>query len=727
MPKRGRCSPLPLPPRTPCRIDQRVLGTLWSPNRLKGTYDGCKMIRKRATRRDEYGQAFGSRTREEAGLSPGRRKVSGLWLPETEPSSVGWVDLAVIPLIAILSVPPLLWFGHHPWTVMGKDAPRYLFAGSELVSGGGLDSLAGISNYNGGHGPVLPALIGSLILIFGRDTESLVWAMRLLALLNPLLAYFLVKRLSSSLAGLLVAALLTLFGFNVQSTFVLNIDALLLAFTLLTLLALLAAIKRGGSCPALAFLSGLLLGASILTKETAFVNLPLALLAVLLLHWQLRAALWHYLGVAIVCLPWWLWRWSATGEVYLIDRLPPWLQLPIMVAAAIFLSLTIVAYASGMVTRFLAEEHLRRWAGRFVVVVWTVSLFVLLLATAAPALTEASFKSLRLYLAGLLAPTSVVVPILLVIVGYAVWKALRRDGPWKLLALALVFQMPVCLLVVVEEWAPRQFLVVQTLLFCALTALVVDASEAALRGRGYSARLAGAVVAIPLVIFLLVSSVQRVQAMLPENRVGSLSKQHRVAPQASEMTDWTTENVLEGEHILVNAAQGNYLAYLDGGRHEWTFLRLDQEPCESKPNIQMRCDPDEDVTSKIPPDAVWVQTRGRCRVISLSMPNLLEQVRRTASGYVMITGSYKFPGILGLPSLLQESGAFEVVHAEGRSGAQGVVLLKSTGRTPEAVPTLMNRSTVVDLKRCQQSEGQNYSNWLRSKFPYGILEVTVSD
>ncbi len=128
------------------------------------------MIRKRATRRDEYGQAFGSRTREEAGLSPGRRKVSGLWLPETEPSSVGWVDLAVIPLIAILSVPPLLWFGHHPWTVMGKDAPRYLFAGSELVSGGGLDSLAGISNYNGGHGPVLPALIGSLILIFGRDT-----------------------------------------------------------------------------------------------------------------------------------------------------------------------------------------------------------------------------------------------------------------------------------------------------------------------------------------------------------------------------------------------------------------------------------------------------------------------------------------------------------------------------------------------------------------------------
>jgi hypothetical protein len=94
-------------------------------------------------------------------------------LPETESSSVGWVDLAVIPLIAILSVPPLLWFGHHPWAIIHTDAPRYLLAASELVSGVGLQSPDGISNYNGGHGPGFPALIGSLILLFGRDTVEL--------------------------------------------------------------------------------------------------------------------------------------------------------------------------------------------------------------------------------------------------------------------------------------------------------------------------------------------------------------------------------------------------------------------------------------------------------------------------------------------------------------------------------------------------------------------------
>jgi len=541
-----------------------------------------------------------------------------------------------------------------------------------------------------------------------------------MALFNPLLAYFLAKRLSSPLAGLFAAALLTLFGFNVKSTFMLDIDAVLLTFYLLALLALLAAMKSDSSS-ALAFLSGLLLGASILTKETAFANLPLALLAVLLLDWELRAALWHYLGVALVCLPWWVWRWSATGDVYLIDRLPPSLQLPISVAAAILLSLSIVAYASGTVDRFLAEERRRRWVGRFVVVAWTISLSVLLLATVAPALTKASFKTSRLYLAELLAPTTVVVPVLLVLAGYVVWKALRRDGPWRLLALALVFQMPICLLIVVVEWAPRQFLVPQTLLFCALAALVVDASEAAWRGRGYSARLAGAVVAVPLVTFLLASSVERVQALLPENPVGRLSEQHTVAPQATEMVDWITENVPERERILVNAAQGNYLAYLDGGRHEWTFLRLDQNICESKPNIQIRCDPDENAISRIPPDAVWVRLKGKCRVISLSMPNLLEQVRRTGSGYVMITDNTKYSGILGLPSLLQESGAFDVAHAEGRSGAQGAVLLKSTGRAPEAMPTLINRNTVVNLKRCEQTKGQGYSNWLQSKFPNGIF------
>jgi 4-amino-4-deoxy-L-arabinose transferase-like glycosyltransferase len=275
---------------------------------------------------------------------------------------------------------------------------------------------------------------------------------------------------------------------------VINIDALLLTFTLLAFLALLAAIKRG--TPALSFLSGLLLGASVLTKETAFANLPLGLIAVLLLDWPLRSALWHYLGVVLACLPWWIWRLSATGEMYLLDRLPDPLQPPVTAAAAILLCLAAAAYAFGIVDRFLAEERRRRWVGRIMVVAWTISLSVLMLATTGPPLAEASPETVGSYLARILAPAAVVAPMLLLTAGYAVWRALGRDGPWRVLALALLFQIPICLFVVVMGWDPRQFLVAQALLFCALASLVADAGEAAWRGRDHRTRLAGAAVAV---------------------------------------------------------------------------------------------------------------------------------------------------------------------------------------------------------------------------------------
>jgi hypothetical protein len=249
------------------------------------------------------------------------------------------------------------------------------------------------------------------------------------------------------------------------------------------------------------------------------------------------------------------------------------------------------------------------------------------------------------------------------------------------------------------------------------------------------------VLAPSLAILLLAASVERVQALLPENPASGLSERHRVALQDTEMIDWMAQNVPEGEHILVvaepaiNAGQANYLMFLDGGRHEWTQLQLDQGICVPRPNIQMRCDPGENAISRAPPNAVWVQSikviptiqvTGRCKVISLSMSNLLDQVGQSRAGYVLVSGSYIFPGILQLPSPLQESNAFEVIHTEfgqeGDSGTyEGVVLLKSTGRAPEAAPTQMDAYTVRSLKRCEQAEGPGYAERIRSKFPNGIV------
>jgi hypothetical protein len=87
--------------------------------------------------------------------------------------SFSWADLVVILLIVVLSVLPLVWFGHH-WTVIGNDAGRYLLASSQLVLGQGIAALNAGSHIN--HGTGFPALIGSLFLLFGRDTEEMSWA-----------------------------------------------------------------------------------------------------------------------------------------------------------------------------------------------------------------------------------------------------------------------------------------------------------------------------------------------------------------------------------------------------------------------------------------------------------------------------------------------------------------------------------------------------------------------
>jgi 4-amino-4-deoxy-L-arabinose transferase-like glycosyltransferase len=660
------------------------------------------------------------------------------WLLGKESSSLGWADLMVIPLVAVLSVPGLMFFGHN-WSVVGNDSSRYLLAGTQFVSGQTLVGLEHLSEYNGGHGPGLPALIGLLILFFGHDPEPLAWAARLLALLNPVLAYFLVKRISDPAAGLVAAALVCLFGFTVDSEIAIIIDPLMLTFYLGSLLGLLAAITRNSS--RFAFLSGAFLALSILTKETGVASVPLALVAVLLLDWDLRGAPWHYLGLALVSLPWWIWAYSVTGEVYLMDRLPDGLQVPALISAAIFIVLAAVAYAIGVVDRFLADRRRRRWAGWFVTIAWTVLLSGMLLAKATRALTGLSFELLRSYLANLLEPAVVVVPTLLVVFGYVAWKAFRQTGPWRLIALAMLFQAPVCLLVTVVRWAPRQFLILQTLVLCVLAALLVEACIAAfgaLRERDYSARLLWAVVAVPLAILLVVGSVEKVRALLPGGPAGGPSGNQEEPNPEIEMADWVAQNVPEGEHMLVVAeppingaaigvARNTYLIFLNSDRYEATQLQLDQPPCSSSPNVPNSCDPEKTSISNIPPDAIWVETTGGCHVLSLSMPNLLEQMRQSDANYLMISGSHTFPGLLQLSPILQRSNAFELAHGEPTrrsSSKRGVVLLKRTGQEPKTLSTQMTMKVLMSIRRCERARGPGYKERMKSTFPNGIVTLS---
>lgn len=638
----------------------------------------------------------------------------------------GWADLVAALLVAVLSVPPLVWFGYE-WLVT-QDAGRYLLGGWHLISGRGYTLIGGTPEIK--RGPVFPGLLGLLMAIFGRNTESLAWCVRLLALLNPLLSYFLVKRMHGLMAGLIAAVLVTLLSYTAINPEGLNIDAVLLTVNLLMLLVLMAAIERGTIF--LALLSGLLLGASIVTKETAFVNLPLALLAVLFLGWNLRGALWHYLGVALICVPWWVWVWAVSEQVYLVGRLPGGgLQIVAVAAALVFVGLLVVAYFSGLVDRFLANERWRRRTGWILMVAWVVALTGLLLSTGGAALSNVSLDRLSIYVTARLTPKIAVWPLLLVAGAYVVWRTLRGNPSWRLFAMALLFQFPICLLVTIEGWHPRQFLTPQTLLLCALAALTADAVAllvGAVRERGYSGwpRLLAAVF---LISYLAASAGVETWNMLFKH-ASELSQGGKAASQALGMTDWIGHNVPEGGTIVAAPLYTNYLSFLDGDQHALKRLRLDQRqfvnPTKSKKHTHQK-----NTVYRTPPDTVWLNVGGghvRCGAATISVPNVANQLRKQDTKYLMMAAYPTYPGLLSSSTGLEDSGAFEILHQEGKvTEDDGFALLKSTGQSPRAAPVWMSADSVLELKDCMRTTaGPRYAARIKSKFPQGIMLAASS-
>jgi len=638
---------------------------------------------------------------------------------------LGWADLAVFPLVAVLSVPPLVWFGYE-WLVT-QDAGRYLLGGWHLISGRGYTLLYGAPEIK--RGPVLPALLGSLMAFFGRDTESLAWSVRLLALVNPLLAYFLTRRIRGPVAGLIAAALVTLLGYTATNPEAFNVDAVLLTMNLSMLLALMAATRRNAR--SLALLSGLLLGASIITKETAFVNLPLALLAVFLLDWNLRGALWHYLGVALVCLPWWIWVWSVGEQIYLVGRLPGGVQVPALVVSLVFAGLLAAAYFSGMIDRYLADERRRRWTGLLLVVAWVVVLSGFLLSTAGTALSGTTFDTLSAYAAARVAPNIAVWPLLPVAGGYVIWRTLREGALWRLFAMALLFQFPVCLLVAIQGWHPRQFLTPQTLLLCALAVLVADCGgllARSIREREYAAwpRI---ILALSLLVYLTASVGIETRNML-FGHSSEPSEGGRAAVQALEMTGWMADNVPRGETIVSAPLYTNYMAFLDGDRHKLSRLGFDQRQFVNPTKSKKRTG-EKNTVFRTPPETVWLNVNGGnvpCGAASISMPNVIDQMEDRGANFLMMVAYPTRPGLLSSSASLADSGALEIVHVEGDVSADdGFAMLESTGQKPEPVPARMVADNVLRLRVCMRRSSSDYAERIRSRFPSGIVLVPGSN
>ncbi len=402
--------------------------------------------------------------------------VPGHTLSHARPRQLS-VDWAVIPLVALLSVLPLYWFAAH-WQV-NQDGSLYLLTALDMITGRGytfFDENAPLTV----RGPVLPGILGALMWVVGRDVEILAWAVRLLGLANPILMYFLIKRLAGPWAGLLAAGLVAFLGYSATLVLAFNIDTVALSAVLLWAVVFLQAVDRRTS--SLALVAGVLLGLAILTKETMLTALPLALAAVPLLGWSLRGAFWHYGGVLAVCAPWWVAVWLGTGKIYLVGRVPTgllWITAGIL--AGLLLTLA-AAWRGGVLdTSRVIKRVGATWAVWGGTLAWVALLTVLLLSTRdqhQPRFQHLAFGAYVYEQILLLTPLWFLLPAVLL---YVLWKALAGHRLWGFYLALLVVQTPVLVLVLVERWIARQFILPQTLLYGALAALVAEVVWQAVR------------------------------------------------------------------------------------------------------------------------------------------------------------------------------------------------------------------------------------------------------
>ena len=646
------------------------------------------------------------------------------------------VDLLALMLVLVLSVPALLWFGRN-WRVP-SDGAWYLLQAWSLVSGEGLTVLGVPQTV---RGPVFPGFLGLAMSFFGRDVGDLAWASRLLALANPVLTYFLVKRISGRACGLVAAALVALLGYTATLDHAFNVDAAMLTPYLLAIVVLLRAVQKGGVAPSL--LSGVLLGVAILTKETAFVALPLALLAALLLGWTLRGVLLHYLGLVLVCAPWWAWVWSVSGEVYLVGEVPARLVVLAAGAGLVALGLLTVAYRRGVLHGLLGGERSRRWAAWSVLLVWVLAVSFFLLASSTR-LAEFDYSHAGRYIAGPLVrhtPGWYLLPLALL---YVLWRVLRRDRRWEFYLALLALQIPASVFVLVERYSTRQWLILQTLLYGALAGLTVGVVRAAFRRRGVGAWPVAAV-AVALVVGLLLPLPAQLQKLTGEYGHAEASVYNQTNPYVYEMQRWISGNVPEGESVITTWNYSNQLAFLDGSKHEWVLL---EEDCER--GIlglgRVGCLLTREILEAPPQPAVWFAADKNCGARALSVPTLLRQMEEQDSGYLLVTPEPDYPdNVASLVPYLVESGAFEIAYeaylpkrpVRSQTSAVrktdnlpvGLVLLRRTGvEDPEPQPTRMSADTYRQIARCDKA-GEVWRSFARRRdaleahFPNGIRIV----
>ena len=580
---------------------------------------------------------------------------------------------------------------------------------------------------------MLPAILGLLMVPFGRDAIQLAWVLRLFALINPVLMYFLIKRISDRWIGALAAFLVAIFGYTAMLPHGFTVDAVLMTIYLFSVLFLLIAVQGGGIWTG--FVSGLLLGATILTKETALVGLPLALVAACLVNWRPREVLGHYVGVGVFCLPWWAWAYSVTGRIYLIERLPPRLALIFVGMAVLLLATTAWLAVSGVLQRLVANEQRRAGIAWIITFAWTAAFAVVLPTNIRSLAGQFRNASLQEYLAGYIPQNTQLWFLLPLVLVYLFWSTFKGDKLWAFYLSLLILWVPVQILVVVQRFNVRQLMLPQALLYGALAAMVIHILRRTAHRRKFEwSQLISIGVAGLLSIALGLAAASQVRTLLSEYKgqgTPAESNLNQANVAVRDMHRWISSNVPRGAGILSTDRYLTQLMFEDSRQHRWKTIasRCSRLGKGSDEPVATLCVPSARSRPQWPPPqpVTWFGLEKGCRALALNQGLVLRRLEDTNSEYLLLTYMFGWTDTLSIPAALERSGAFEIVHKSylhpDRPTNSGyfMTLLKSTGLDPSPAPTVMHASSVPQVIDCAtKARGKDYDEAIRTAFPQGI-------
>jgi len=594
-------------------------------------------------------------------------------------SSVAVVCVAVAALLW-----PMLGAGPAPLT---SDESLYLSEAQNIAQGAGPRYASGdLVNH---RAPLYPALLAAPMKLAG-DADAAYAIPKLVVLALVATAFLLGRQAFGLLAGGIAAVLVAASAFVRWLGTTLFLDGTETLFLLLFLAATLQAF-RTQSTPWFA-LSGALLGAAFLTKETAVLWLPLpAVFALLSPEFRTRAVaigLAAYGATAGALLGgWWLWVYAVTGRVYFWGE--PDALLAIVVAGA--LAAGAIAAAGWWVLRRRAPDQLpgvALLAGACFAGAWIggLTLFLELTSWAYPA---EYWRTAPDYLWRIAAPTSQPWPLLAGAIGWLVWRS-REDPACRLLALSMALFLPFTLFVMNREFSYRDLLPVTLVAYVAGAGLAVALVRWASEHIGVLAAGAGAVL---LVAVAIVETRDLTGDRLPYE-TAAVTQANWDNPLVHDTADWIEANVPPDAAIMSSRLYFSHLYVLDEGAHpihQLPTVRIEPTgggaPSLRAVTTLFRWEDHRMIDYGGDPRWLYVQRYpGKLYYVGLSERDLVRELREREIAYLVLTGEDAGFSSFAYLDYFVAHPAFEMVHKDLRDERNAVYVFRVDGDALDLQP-----------------------------------------